>query len=87
VDDSSYEAAATAMDNLAAKQPGFLGIDSSRSPDGLGITISYWKDDDAAKAWRDNPDHTAIRERGRAIWYENYTLHVARVERSYDWQK
>lgn len=87
VDDTGYATAAAAMSELAARQSGYLGQDSSRSADGLGITVSYWADDAAAKAWRDNSEHAAIREQGRAKWYENYSLHVARIERSYDWQK
>ena len=86
-DNAGYDAAASAMGKLAAQQDGYLGMDSSRSEDGLGITVSYWQDDDAAKAWRDNPEHAAIRDQGRAKWYESYSLHVVRVERSYDWQK
>lgn len=86
-DDEAYSAAAGVMSNLAAQQPGYLGQDSSRSEGGLGITISYWDDDDAAKAWRDHPVHASIREQGRGKWYESYTLHVARVERSYAWEK
>ncbi len=86
-DDHAYNEAASAMSELAVRQPGFLGQDHARSVDGLGITVSYWQDDASAKAWRDQPDHAAIRERGRDVWYENYTLHVTRVERSYDWEK
>lgn len=86
-DDEGYAAAANAMDALAAQQEGYLGIDSARGSDGLGITVSYWADDAAAKAWRDNPEHAAIREQGRGRWYSSYSLHVASVERSYDWTK
>lgn len=86
-DDEGYGTAADAMSNLAAQQPGYLGQDSSRSADGMGITVSYWEDDISAKAWRDNPVHSAIREQGRGKWYESYTLHVARIERSYAWEK
>lgn len=49
-DDEAYSAAAEVMSNLAAQQSGYLGQDSSRSPDGLGITVSYWENDEAAKA-------------------------------------
>jgi heme-degrading monooxygenase HmoA len=86
-DNLGYDAAAASMDALAAQQPGYLGMDSVRGSDGLGITISYWTDDTAAKAWRDQPDHAAIREKGRGIWYSSYSLHVAAIERSYDWTK
>jgi heme-degrading monooxygenase HmoA len=86
-DDAGYSAAAAQMDALAAQQPGYIGIDSVRGTDGLGITVSYWSSDTAAKAWRDQPEHTAIREKGRGLWYSSYSLHVASVERSYDWTK
>lgn len=86
-DEAGYKAAANSMSSLAQKQPGYCGEDHARSENGLGITISYWADDRSAKAWRDNASHKDIREQGRGIWYEYYTLHVARVERSYDWQK
>jgi heme-degrading monooxygenase HmoA len=86
-DDAGYAAAAAEMDALAAQQPGYLGIDSVRGTDGLGITVSYWASDSAAKGWRDHPDHAAIRDKGRGLWYSNYSLHVAEIARSYDWQK
>ena len=86
-DDAGYHAAAEQMDALAATQPGYAGIDSVRGTDGLGITVSYWADDASAKAWRDHPDHAAIRDAGRDRWYTHYDLHVAEVTRSYDWVK
>ncbi|WP_174285635.1 antibiotic biosynthesis monooxygenase [Sphingomonas bacterium] len=84
-DDAGYAAAAEAMDVLAAAQPGYCGIDSVRDPDGRGITVSYWIDDAAAIAWRDHPCHRATRDEGRARWYSDYSVTVARVERDYDW--
>lgn len=86
-DAEGYAAAAEAMDALAARQPGYLGVDSARGPDGVGITVSYWADQAAALAWRDHPEHAAIRERGRARWYGAYRVDVARVERSYRWSR
>jgi heme-degrading monooxygenase HmoA len=82
-DDSGYAAAAEAMEALAATQPGYLGIDSVRDADGFGITVSYWQDEAAAKAWRANVDHAAARARGRDIWYESWHLYVTRIERDY----
>ena len=85
-DDAGYSAAAAEMDALAAAQPGYIGIDSVRGPEGLGITVSYWADDNAAKDWRDHPRHATICDQGRGIWYTHYDLHVAEVTRSYDWK-
>jgi heme-degrading monooxygenase HmoA len=86
-DDAGYQAAAVAMDALAKEQNGYRGIDSVRSADGAGITVSYWENEAAAKAWRDNSDHAAIRDAGREHWYSSYSLHVTSVGRSYDWGK
>ena len=86
-DDAGYAAAAEAMDALAARQPGYAGIDSARGEDGIGITVSYWDDDAAALAWRDDPDHARIRDLGRERWYDWYELQVTRVERGYSWRR
>ena len=86
-DSDGYAVAAAAMDSLAQTQLGYRGIDSARGSDGLGITVSYWADEAAAIAWRQNEEHAAIRERGRGVWYSSYSLHVAEIARSYDWRK
>lgn len=86
VDAEGYAAAAHAMDALAAAQPGYRGIESVREADGTGLTVSYWADEASAKAWRDNPEHKAIRDLGRERWYHRYELVVAEVTRDYDWQ-
>nr|WP_295668968.1 antibiotic biosynthesis monooxygenase [Sphingomonas sp.] len=85
--DPEYGAAADAMEQLAADQPGYRGITSTRGLDGLGITISYWADEAAAIAWRGHAEHTAIREQGRANWYDSYEVIVTRVERHYGWTR
>lgn len=86
-DDAGYTSAAAAMDALAAQQTGYIGVDSVRGPDGLGITVSYWASDADAKAWRDHGEHALIRDAGRDRWYNEYSLHVGEITRSYDWQK
>ena len=85
-DAEGYAAAAKAMDTLAARQPGYRGIDSVAAG-GLGITLSYWADEASAVAWRNQPDHAATREAGRGRWYKWYRLHVADITRSYDWTR
>jgi heme-degrading monooxygenase HmoA len=84
-DPAGYDAAADAMDALAAAQPGYRGVDSARGGDGFGITVSWWDSDAAARAWRDHPLHAATREAGRGQWYDRYSVAVARVERGYAW--
>lgn len=86
-DAAGYQAAAERMEELAKIQPGFIAMDSVCDSSGHGITVSYWADDASARAWRDHPEHGAIREAGRQRWYNSYDLHVARIERSYEWSK
>lgn len=86
-DDTGYGAAADAMERLAATRPGYRGIVSTRGADGLGITISYWADEAAAIAWRGNVEHSAVRERGRALWYDSYEVIVTQVDRHYGWTR
>ncbi len=86
-DAAGYDAAAIAMERLAARQPGYRGIESARGVDGAGITVSYWADDAAALAWRDQPDHVAIREAGRRRWYDSYRVTVCTVTRAYHWTR
>lgn len=86
-DAAGYNAAADDMERLAALQPGYMGFVAARGSNGVGIAVSYWQDDAAARAWRDQPDHARIREFGRARWYDAYALSVSTVERSYDWRR
>lgn len=86
-DAQGYGEAADDMRREAERQPGYVGIQSVRGEDGIGITISYWQDDAAAQAWKANPAHAAIRDQGRAKWYDWYELTVAQVTRGYAWKK
>jgi heme-degrading monooxygenase HmoA len=79
--DNGYSETAQRMAELAEGMDGFLGMESVR--DGLGITISYWTDEEAIARWRTHAEHTIARERGRAEWYSRFHVRVARVERDY----
>ena len=82
-----YNEAAEHMLTLAAQQPGYLGVHSVRDVSGLGITVSYWQSEQHIKAWREHAEHSAIREQGRASWYQNYALQVCKIERAYQFEK
>lgn len=85
--DQGYAEAAERMVELAREQPGFLGVESARGDDGLGITVSYWVSEAAILAWKHHPEHSAIRERGRQTWYAACHTRVCRVERAYRFEK
>ncbi len=71
------------MEELASTQPGYLGIESARGSDGGGITVSYWSDEVAARAWKRVAEHAEVQRLGRERWYAGYRVRVANVEREY----
>ena len=83
--EAGYAETAERMVEMAAQQPGYLGVESARGDDGLGITVSYWRSLEDIKAWRAVAEHRAAREQGRAAWYSHYELRIAKVERAYGW--
>jgi heme-degrading monooxygenase HmoA len=76
-----YAETAARMLELAAQQPGFLGVESVR--DDLGITVSYWRDLESIKAWKHHADHREAKRSGKRQWYSAYRTRIARVERDY----
>jgi heme-degrading monooxygenase HmoA len=83
--EDDYMKTAFRMEELAKKQDGYLGIESARNE--LGITVSYWRDLEAIKNWRNNTEHTIAREMGRVKWYKSFKLRICKVERDYDFEK
>lgn len=81
--DRGYGQMAERMVELARGQAGFLGVESTRGPDGFGITVSYWTSEEAIAAWKAHAEHQIAQETGRTVWYSDYHLRVARVERAY----
>ncbi|MDA9363318.1 antibiotic biosynthesis monooxygenase [Polaribacter sp.] len=79
-----YQEAAQRMEILAKQQKGFLGMESARSE--IAITVSYWQTLAAISAWKNNIEHTAVRELGREKWYKKYQLRICKVERAYGFE-
>jgi heme-degrading monooxygenase HmoA len=79
--DNGYDKTADAMLALAAKQIGFLGIESARNE--LGITVSYWDSLDSIAAWKQNATHLIAQKNGQDSWYAAYQVRICRVERDY----
>ena len=84
-DNEGYAEAAARMVELAAAQPGFLGIESAR--EGVGITVSYWESEEAIRGWHANAEHLEAQRQGYARWYGAFELRVAKVERAYRFAK
>ena len=80
--DQGYGAMADAMMESAARQPGFLGVESARED--VGITVSYWSSLESISAWKQDSAHLVAQKMGRENWYAAYKTRICRVERDYD---
>lgn len=79
--DQGYAEMAKKMDDLARKQPGYLGHESAR--DKLGITVSYWESKEAIKAWKSESQHRLAQQAGKEKWYQNFKIRICKVEADY----
>jgi len=82
-DPEGYAAMAQRMVELGSRHDGFLGVESVRGADGIGITVSYWRDEAAILAWKRDPEHRQAQRHGHELWYDRFEMRVARVERAY----
>lgn len=79
--DEGYAEMAERMVELAAQQPGYLGVESARNE--VGITVSYWESLEAIRHWKANAEHLVAQKLGREKWYSAFKTRVCRVERDY----
>jgi len=83
--DNNYGKTSEKMITLAAKQAGFLGVESAR--ENVGITVSYWKSLEAIKQWKQHTEHSLAREKGRQLWYKTFKVRICKVEKAYGFEK
>ena len=64
---------------------GFISIErfESLTQRGKFVSLSYWRDEDAVKAWRNSMHHRATQRTGREHVLTDYRLRVASVLRDY----
>ena len=65
--DAGYSAMADRMVELAATQPGYLGLETCRGEDGFGITVSYWRNEADILAWKRQAEHSLARRQFHAF--------------------
>ena len=82
-----YDETSDRMAELVSGYAGYLGMQSARGPDGLGITVCYWGSEDDIAAWRADLEHLEAQRQGQGRWYEEYTVEVARVDRTIEFQR
>lgn len=82
-----YAAIAQRMVELVTEQPGFLGVESVRDTNGFGITVSYWRNEDAIKDWKTHMEHQVAQHLGKEKWYQHYKIRISRVKRAYQFKR
>ena len=82
-DVTGYAGTAERMNELAQQQRGYIGRYHSMEGN-REITISYWEDLEAVKAWKAHPEHRAAQELGRSKWYADYQVQLVKIDRFYE---
>jgi heme-degrading monooxygenase HmoA len=82
--DAYLEAAASLKPQLE-KADGFISIErfQSLTQPGKMLSLSFWRDEDAVKAWRNVEAHRRVQDAGRRSIFSGYRLRVAAVVRDY----
>ena len=67
------------------KIDGFISIErfESLTEKGKVLSLSFWRDEEAVKQWRNLEQHRAAQAKGRGGIFANYRLRVATVLRDY----
>jgi len=64
---------------------GFISIErfASLTNEGKILSLSFWRDEEAGRRWRELEGHRAAQARGRGGVFSDYRLRVATVARDY----
>lgn len=64
---------------------GFLGMErfESLATPGKLLSLSWWRDEDAVRAWREMAEHREAQRAGKERLFASYRLRVAHVVRDY----
>src|SRR3954469_15364287 len=80
-----YFALAGALKSKLEAIDGFISVErfASVTEPGKFVSISFWRDEEAVRQWRNNAEHRAAQDAGRNGIFRDYRLRVAAVLRDY----
>ena len=55
----------------------------SIAENGFEIALSYWDSLDDIQAWHRDAEHQAAQRIGKEKWYENFSVEICEIQRSY----
>ena len=82
---ADYKALAEGLADDVAKAQGFISIErfESISHKGKFVSLSFWRDEDSVKKWRNLQKHREAQKQGRGGIFQSYRLRIAQVVRDY----
>lgn len=84
-EEKDYHSVAVQMVSLAQTMPGFLGFETARNE--IGITVSYWQNEESIKNWKQHSDHLLAQQMGKEKFYQQYKVRVCLVQRDYGFNR
>ena len=81
----AYLDIAAALRPRLEKIDGFISVERFQSitEPGKMLSLSFFRDEEAVKAWRNTEEHRAAQKTGRSDVFSNYRLRIAAVARDY----
>ncbi len=86
--ESEFETALKHMQEQVKQYDGFLGETPCCSLDDEKklVTLFYWRDREAMKAWREDLEHVKVQQLSREKIFAWYRIRVCELEREYKWE-
>ncbi|HXJ01806.1 MAG TPA: antibiotic biosynthesis monooxygenase [Micropepsaceae bacterium] len=80
-----YLAIAARLKPELERMDGFISIErfQSLSDQGKLLSLSFWRDEESVRAWRNHADHRSAQRAGRESIFRDYRLRIVSVLRDY----
>ena len=82
---ADYKALAEGLADDVSRAEGFISIErfESISNKGKFVSLSFWRDEECVRKWRNLQKHREAQKQGRGGIFKSYRLRIAQVLRDY----
>ena len=82
---ADYKALADGLADDVSNSDGFISIERFESITAKGkfVSLSFWRDEQAVRKWRNLQKHREAQKKGRGGIFKSYRLRIAAVVRDY----
>lgn len=82
---AEYLDIAAELRGFLENRDGFISIErfQSLSEEDKILSLSFWRDEESIKAWRNLIEHRTAQSKGKESLFKNYRIRVAEVVRDY----